>query len=88
MLETERFIIRDFRAEDAADLVASLRGRQRIHRLNAYCDPRNKASWRVLEKTGFVREGHFREKGTFRDDAEGRPIWHDCYAYGQVMDEG
>ena len=31
------------------------------HSVEAICDPRNVASMRVLEKNGFVREGHFKE---------------------------
>ncbi|MBL8965499.1 MAG: GNAT family N-acetyltransferase [Spirochaetaceae bacterium] len=57
------------------------------HRVNAYCNPRNIASWRVLEKLGMRREGHFRQKAFFRRDADGRPLWHDCFAFGIVEDE-
>lgn len=52
------------------------------HRVNAYCDPRNPASWHVLEKLGMRREGHFKEKAFFRRDEKGAPLWHDCFAYG------
>jgi Acetyltransferases, including N-acetylases of ribosomal proteins len=52
------------------------------HRVNAYCDPRNPASWHVLEKLRLKREGHFREKAFFRRDEKGEPLWHDCFAYG------
>ena len=53
-----------------------------IRKVVAFCDPLNPASGRVLEKTGLVREGHFREKAFFRRDGAGRPVWHDCFAYG------
>jgi [ribosomal protein S5]-alanine N-acetyltransferase len=33
----------------------------RLHRLEAACIPTNAASIRLLEKTGFVREGYARE---------------------------
>ncbi len=54
------------------------------HRIVAFCDPRNAASWRVLEKIGMQREGHFRQKAFFRRGQDGSPLWHDCYAYGLV----
>jgi RimJ/RimL family protein N-acetyltransferase len=44
-----------------------------IHRIIASVDPRNVASVRVLEKSGFVKEAHFRQsewfKGAWTDDA-------------------
>lgn len=58
-----------------------------IHRINAYCNPENIASWRVLEKVGMKREGYFRKRGFFRRNAAGMPLWHDCYAYGIIVDE-
>jgi RimJ/RimL family protein N-acetyltransferase len=52
------------------------------HRITAFCDPINTASWHVLEKLGLRKEGYFREKAFFRKNKENSPIWHDCYAYG------
>ena len=44
-----------------------------IHRIIASVDPRNAASVRVLEKSGFEKEAHFRQsewfKGAWADDA-------------------
>lgn len=57
------------------------------HRITAYCNPLNTASWRVLEKAGMSREGYFRKRAFFRKDAEGRPIWHDCCAYGILQED-
>lgn len=54
------------------------------HRIVAHCNPLNYASWRVLDKIGMEREGHFRKKAFFRRDADNNPLWHDCYAYGIV----
>jgi RimJ/RimL family protein N-acetyltransferase len=62
-------------------------GELAAHRIAAFCDPRNHASSRVLEKIGMRREGHFRKKAFFRRDANGTPLWHDAYAYGIVEDE-
>jgi len=57
------------------------------HRIVAYCNPLNPASWKVLEKIGMTREGYFKKKGFFRKDECGNPQWFDCYAYGLVLDE-
>jgi RimJ/RimL family protein N-acetyltransferase len=54
----------------------------RAHKVVAFCDPRNPASWHVLENIGLKREGHFKAQAFFRKDAEGYPDWHDAYAYG------
>ena len=52
-----------------------------IHRIYAECDPENKASWRLLERLGFVKEAHLRQNVYFWKDAEGNPIWKDTYIY-------
>jgi RimJ/RimL family protein N-acetyltransferase len=57
------------------------------HRVIANCNPANTASWRLLERIGFVREGHLRRNIFFRRDAAGRPIWQDTFAYGRIHDE-
>lgn len=67
--------------------IGSNRSQPGIHRINAYCNPANIASWRVLEKAGMMREGFFRKRGFFRKDGDGMPLWHDCYAYGILADE-
>jgi [ribosomal protein S5]-alanine N-acetyltransferase len=54
------------------------------HRVVAYCDPQNPASWRLLERIGMRREAHRRENAFFRRDAAGRPIWHDSYQYAML----
>jgi RimJ/RimL family protein N-acetyltransferase len=59
----------------------------RAHRITAYCDPDNPASWKVLEKIGMEREGFFKQKAFFRRNNLGQPIWHDCLAYGILSKE-
>jgi len=46
------------------------------HKVAADCDTRNDASWRLLERLGFVREGELRE--SFRDGE----AWASEYLYG------
>jgi ribosomal-protein-alanine N-acetyltransferase len=51
------------------------------HRIVAYCNPQNAASWRVLERCGMTREAVLRKNVYFRKDAQNRPIWTDTYQY-------
>ena len=55
--------------------------RDGVHRVYAECDPRNTASWKLLESVGFRREAHLRQNIYFRKDADGTPIWKDTYVY-------
>lgn len=57
------------------------------HRIEARCDPRNAASWRLLERLGMRREGHLHQAASFRRDANGDPIWHDTYIYAVLAEE-
>lgn len=59
----------------------------RAHKITAFCDPANPASWKVLEKIGMQGEGHFRQRAFFRRDDQGQPLWHDCLAYGILAGE-
>ena len=55
--------------------------REGVHRVYAECDPRNTASWKLLESLGFRREAHFRQNVYFWKDADGSPIWKNTYVY-------
>ena len=52
------------------------------HRIVAYCNPENTASWKLLERAGFRREGLLRKNIYFRKAANGGPLWIDTYEYG------
>ena len=52
----------------------------RLHRLEAACIPNNTASIRLLEKTGFKREGYARSYLCING------IWQDHLLYGRVKD--
>lgn len=43
----------------------------KLHSIEAVTDPENFSSWKLLEKNGFIREGHFKE---------------DCYWQGKFLD--
>ncbi|WP_374332401.1 GNAT family N-acetyltransferase [Aestuariivirga sp.] len=51
-----------------------------LHRIAASVDPRNAGSCRVLEKTGFVREAHFRLSEWFKGE------WVDDVIYARLRD--
>lgn len=52
-----------------------------VHRIYAECDPKNTASWHLLEKLAFVREGHLRKNIFFHTDSDGQPLWKDTFLY-------
>ena len=56
-------------------------GTLRLHRLEAACIPTNVASIRLLEKTGFSREGYAREYLCING------IWQDHLLYARVQDD-
>ena len=55
-------------------------GTLRLHRLEAACIPTNNGSIRLLEKTGFVREGYARDYLCING------IWQDHLLYGRLKD--
>ncbi|PKN99117.1 MAG: GNAT family N-acetyltransferase [Chloroflexi bacterium HGW-Chloroflexi-4] len=54
------------------------------HRIMARCDQKNPASWKLLEKIGFTREGAFKQVAYFRTDEAGNPIWVDAFEYSKL----
>jgi ribosomal-protein-alanine N-acetyltransferase len=54
----------------------------RLHRLEAACIPSNAASIRLLEKTGFAREGYAREYLCING------AWQDHLLFARLADEG
>ena len=58
-----------------------------VHRVYAECDPRNEASWKLLEKVGMRREAHLRENIFFRRDENSAPIWKDTFVYALLADQ-
>ncbi len=70
-----------YATEAAAALVDHAFTQLGVHRILARCDPENVASWRLLEKVGFIREGHFKQNHFFNRDENGNPLWRDAYEY-------
>ena len=73
-------------ASEACRALISLAFEQGAHRIYAECDPENSASWRLLERLGFRREGHLRSNLFFWTDELGNPIWKDTYVYALTGD--
>jgi ribosomal-protein-alanine N-acetyltransferase len=57
-------------------------GTLRLHRLEAACIPSNAASIRLLDKTGFSREGYAREYLCING------VWQDHLLYARLKDDG
>jgi ribosomal-protein-alanine N-acetyltransferase len=53
----------------------------RLHRLEAACIPTNAGSIRLLEKTGFIREGYARDYLCING------LWQDHLLYGRLKDQ-
>jgi ribosomal-protein-alanine N-acetyltransferase len=77
---------RGYATEAARALVDHAFAEMGAHRVVANCNPENEPSWRLLERIGFVREGHLRRNIFFRCDAEGRPLWQDTFEYARLAD--
>ena len=56
-----------------------------LHRANALCNPKNTASWKVLEKCGMRRDAYLREK--VRYVKGGITIWEDELEYAILSSE-
>ena len=76
---------RGYASESAVRLLDECFGAWGAHRVTASCDVANTASWRLLERLGFRREGHLLAASSFHQDADGAPIWKDDYYYA-VLD--
>ena len=53
-----------------------------IHKIIALCNPKNKSSWKLLERVKMKREGKLRMNIYFKKDEKGNPLWNDTYEYG------
>ena len=72
---------RGYGTEAGAALVRYLIEDRGKHKICADCDTRNDASWRLLERLGFRREGELRE--SFQDHG----TWAGEYLYGLLASE-
>lgn len=54
-----------------------------LERIEAFCDPLNPRSWRLLERVGFRRFAYLEKNVYFHLDCDGQPIWKDTYKYAR-----
>ena len=73
-------------AYEACNRVCKYIFEQGKHRIEAACDPLNEASWKLLERLGFRREGYLHKDIYFRKDEDGNPIWKDTYIYSMLCE--
>lgn len=75
----------------AAEAIAPLLCRtfyvEKAHRVYAFCNSENSASWKLLDRLGFRREGLMKQNVYFRQEAGGKPIWQDTLIYGMLKEE-
>lgn len=76
-----------YATEAVTGLLDEAFGHWGARRVVAHCNPENTASWRLLERVGFRREGHFRSAASFVTGDDGLPVWHDAYAYAVLASE-
>jgi RimJ/RimL family protein N-acetyltransferase len=79
-----RYQHQGYASEAVAALVAHAFAKRTMHRIYAHCNPKNSASWKLLERVGFRREGLLRQNIFFRCDAAGAPLWTDTYVYARL----
>jgi len=56
-------------------------------RITAMCNPKNEASWKLLERLKLRREGHLLQNIYFKTDDNNEPIWVDTYEYAILKSE-
>jgi len=79
-----RYQKKGYASEASAALTDYAFANYQAHRIMARCDPANVASWKLLERIGFTREGYFRKCGCIHKDDNGMPIWNDVYEYSKL----
>jgi ribosomal-protein-alanine N-acetyltransferase len=77
----EPFVRRGYMTAAVLALVPFAFGTLRLHRIEAACIPTNAASIRLLEKTGFSREGYARAYLCING------IWQDHLLYARLQDD-
>jgi RimJ/RimL family protein N-acetyltransferase len=82
-----RFQHNGYATEATVGLLRQVFEARHIHRVFAHCNPRNEASWKLLERVGFRREALLRQNVFFRTGPGGEELWTDTYVYAMLEDE-
>jgi ribosomal-protein-alanine N-acetyltransferase len=77
----ESFVRRGYMTAAVRAVIPFAFGTLRLHRLEAACIPANAASIRLLERTGFTREGYAREYLCING------MWQDHLLYARLKDD-
>ena len=75
-----------YATEAAYALIYDLFMNHAVHRIVAYCNQENKASYQLLERLGFRREASRIKNMYFKVDENNQPIWFNSYQYA-ILDE-
>lgn len=78
---------RGYGSEAASGIISYAFANLGANRIVSYCNPLNTASWKLLEKIGMRREGHFIGNLFVKKDSDNQPLWHDTYAYAVLRSE-
>lgn len=76
-----------YATEAVAALIDDAFENKRAHRIFAQCNPENTASWRLLERLHFRREGHLKRNVYFFKASDGTPLWQDTFLYGLLAED-
>lgn len=75
----------------ATEAICPLVGRafdiETAHRVYAFCNAENTASWQLLDRLGFRREGLIKQNVYLRQGQDGKPVWQDTLIYGLLKEE-
>ncbi len=82
-----KYQLQGYGSEAASALVQYGFKQLSMHRVVAHCNPKNVASWKLMEKIGLRREGLLRKNIYFRKDEAGNLLWWDSYAYARLEDK-
>lgn len=78
---------RGYALEACRAVLADGFAQRNVRRVIAMCNPENAASWHLLERLGFTREGRLRGNVFFRRNENGEPLWQDTFVYGLMPGE-
>lgn len=82
-----RYQRQGYAAEAIGPLVCRAFHIEKAHRVYAFCNGDNAASWKLLERLGFRREGLIKQNIYFRKGDDGKPVWQDTLIYGVLQEE-
>jgi len=78
---------RGYATESVRRLLRHIFEDRNAHRVEAFCNSENTASWRLLERLHMRREAHLLENVFFFTDEEGNPLWLNSYSYAMLQSE-